>query len=116
MVNINIRKNISAFIMVISLVAIGIIFSILTNGIFFNPRNMAMLARQTTIAGILALGMMFVIVAGHIDLSVGSVMGFTGVVSAVLQVWYKWPTVPTIIVTIIIGMLMRNLARILGRL
>ncbi len=105
MIKLNIKKNISAYIMLLSLVAIGIIFSILTEGIFFKPRNMTMLARQTTITGVLAMGMMFVIVAGHIDLSVGSVMGFTGVVSAVLQVWHKWPTVPTILVTIIVGML-----------
>jgi D-xylose transport system permease protein len=62
-----------------------------------------MLARQTTITGLLATGMMFVIVSGHIDLSVGSMMGFCGTISAVLQVWYKWHTIPAILVTILIG-------------
>lgn len=91
--------------MLISLLTIGIVFSLLTNGIFFNPRNIAMLFRQTTIVAILAMGMMFIIVAGHIDLSVGSMLGFCGTVAAVLQVWYKWPTIPVILVTIAIGML-----------
>jgi D-xylose transport system permease protein len=91
--------------MIISLLVIGLIFSQLTQGIFFNPRNISQLARQTTIVGILAIGMMFVIVAGHIDLSVGSVMGFCGTVAAVLQVWYGWRTVPTIVVTILLGII-----------
>lgn len=100
----NIRTNISSYVMVISLLAIGLIFAQLTDGIFFYPRNVALLARQTTIVGTLAIGMMFVIVAGHIDLSVGSVLGFTGTLAAVLQVWHGWPTIPTILVTILAGM------------
>lgn len=100
----NIRKNISSYIMVISLIVIALIFWRLTNGIFLNPRNISLLARETTIVGILAIGMMFVIVAGHIDLSVGSIMGFTGTVVAVLQVWKKWDTLPAIVITILIGM------------
>ena len=73
------RKNISAYVMVISLLLIFTIFSILVpRGVLTSPRNIAMLARETTITAILAMGMMFVIVAGHIDLSVGSLMGFCG--------------------------------------
>ncbi len=100
----NIRKNISSYIMVISLVVIALVFTQLTGGIFLYSRNISLLARQTTIVGTLAIGMMFVIVAGHIDLSVGSVLGFCGVVAAVLQVWYGWDTFPTIVVTILVGM------------
>ncbi len=91
--------------MLLSLLVICIVFGILTEGIFFYARNISLLARQTTIVGVLAIGMMFVIVAGHIDLSVGSVMGFCGTLAGVLQVWLHWPTIPTIIVVILAGML-----------
>ena len=101
----NIRANLSSYVMVIALLMIGLVFAQLTNGIFLRSRNIALLARQTTIVGVLAMGMMFVIVAGHIDLSVGSVLGFTGTLAAVLQVWQGWSTVPTILMTILIGML-----------
>ncbi|MDC7228476.1 MAG: sugar ABC transporter permease [Spirochaetales bacterium] len=105
MIKLNFKKNISAFIMLISLVVIAAVFSILSDGIFFYPRNIAMLARQTTIVAIMAIGMMFVIVAGHIDLSVGQMMGFAGTVAAVLQVWYKWDTAPAIIAALFVGIL-----------
>lgn len=101
----NLRKNVTTWMLALSLLGIAIVFSVLTDGVFFKPRNIAMLARQTTITGLLATGMMFVIVSGHIDLSVGSMMGFCGTISAVLQVWYKWHTVPTLVVTILIGMI-----------
>ena len=100
----NIKKNIGAYIMLLSLLVICIVFGILTDGIFFYARNISLLARQTTIVGVLAIGMMFVIVAGHIDLSVGSVLGFCGTLAGVLQVWVHWPTIPTIIVVILVGM------------
>jgi len=99
------KKNAKAYIMILSLIVIGIVFSILTKGIFITPRNLSMLGRQTTVTGILAIGMMFVIVAGHIDLSVGSLLGFCGTLAAVLQVWKGWNTTATIAVVLIVGML-----------
>lgn len=101
----NIKKHLGAYIMLLSLLAICLVFGVLTEGIFFYPRNIALLARQTTIVGVLAIGMMFVIVAGHIDLSVGSVLGFCGTLAGVLQVWMGWPTLPTIILVILTGMI-----------
>eukprot|EP01032_Pedospumella_encystans_P003110 gene3110-3666_t len=52
---------------------------------------------------VMALGMLLVIVAGHIDLSVGSVCGFIGAVAAVLMVNYNWHYVPATIVCLILG-------------
>ena len=49
--NINIKKNLGAYIMLLSLLVICIVFGILTDGIFFYARNIALLARQTTIVG-----------------------------------------------------------------
>jgi len=99
------QKNAKAYIMVLSFAVISIVFGILTKGIFFSPRNISMLIRQTTIVGILSIGMMFVITAGHIDLSVGSLLGFCGTLAAVLQVWENWDTLPTIAVVVAVGML-----------
>lgn len=100
-----IKKNLNSWMMVISLIFMSLVFSALTNGIFLNPRNLSMLARQTTVVGVLAIGMMFVIVATHIDLSVGAIVGLTGTIAAVLQVWFHMPTFPTIIAVVFIGIL-----------
>lgn len=100
-----IKKNLNSWMMIISLIVIGVIFSILTDGIFLSSRNISMLARQTTVVGVLSIGMMFVIVATHIDLSVGAIVGLTGTIAAVLQVWYHMGTIPTIILVILVGII-----------
>jgi len=84
--------------MVGALITIWIVLTIMTNGIFLTSRNLYNLAVQTSVVGIMATGMVLVIVARHIDLSVGSLMGFTGMVIAYLQVHvfplgaaWNWP-------------------------
>ena len=79
------------------LAALWIAFDILTDGIFLSPRNLFNLALQASMVGILATGMTLVIVARHIDLSVGSLLGFIGMFGAIVQVdllpvgaWYTW--------------------------
>ncbi len=91
--------------MIGALLVIWVVFSILTDGIFLTPRNLYNLAVQSTVVGVLATGMVLVIVARHIDLSVGSVLGFTGMVIAYFQVEifpigtaWNWP------LTILIGL------------
>lgn len=83
--------------MAMALAAIWIGFDLLTGGIFLTPRNLWNLAVQTSVVGIMATGMVLVIVARHIDLSVGSVLGVTGMAMAVLQAevfppgaWWNW--------------------------
>jgi ribose transport system permease protein len=51
---------------------------------FFSVRNISNLVRQTSVNGIVALGMLFVIVTGGIDLSVGAVVGLSGIIIALL--------------------------------
>ena len=70
--------------MVGALIVIWIGFNILTGGTFLSARNLWNLAVQTSVVGIIATGMVLVIVMRQIDLSVGSVLGFTGMVMAVL--------------------------------
>ena len=57
------------------------------NGVFLTPRNLWNLSVQTASIGIMACGMVLVIITRHIDLSVGSVLGFTAMVMGIMQVW-----------------------------
>jgi len=100
-----ISMNVRSYTMIIALVGIWVILTVLTKWTFLTPRNLGMLARQAAGISILGLGMVLVIVAGHIDLSVGSVLGFCGAIVGILQVWYKWHTISTILVTMALGIL-----------
>jgi len=82
-----IRLNLRTYTMIIALLLIWIFFGILTNWIFFKPRNLSNLFRQMSIIGFLAIGMVLVIVTGGIDLSVGSVTGFVSAIVAYLQAY-----------------------------
>lgn len=98
------KFDVRSYTMILALLAIWLVFTILTEGSFLTPRNLSMLFRQMAITATLAVGMVLVIVAGHIDLSVGSVAGFTGAIAAILQVTYHWDTIPTILLTIVVGL------------
>lgn len=82
------KDNLRAYTMVFALLAIWVALAIATQGTFLEPRNLSNLFRQTAINGYLAIGMVFVITAGHIDLSVGAVAGLSGAIAAMLQV--RW--------------------------
>ncbi len=75
------------------LVAIALAFNMLTGGIFLSPENLYNIAQQTAVVGIVATVVVLIIVARHIDLSVGSVMGFVGVLVAYLMytLGWSWP-------------------------
>ena len=77
-------------LMALVLVVISVIFNVLSDGIFFSPENLYNIAQQTAVVGILATVMVLIIVARHIDLSVGSVMGFVGVLIAYLMYTANW--------------------------
>ena len=68
----------------LALIAVVIFFAVTTDGILLYPQNISNLIVQNGYILILAIGMVLVIVAGHIDLSVGSVAAFVGAVSGVL--------------------------------
>ena len=65
--------NLREYGLMIALVVIMVFFQILTHGTLFKPLNLTNLVLQNSYIIIMALGMLLVIVAGHIDLSVGSV-------------------------------------------
>ena len=72
------------------LAVMAIVFHVLSGGVFLSPENLYNIAQQTAVVGIVATVMVLVIVARHIDLSVGSVMGFVGVLVAYLQYTSGW--------------------------
>ena len=68
-----------------ALIAIIIIFEFLTGGLLLQPNTVVQLIQQNAYVVILAIGMVMVIIATHIDLSVGSLVGFIGGVVALLM-------------------------------
>ncbi|MEJ8821762.1 multiple monosaccharide ABC transporter permease [Variovorax humicola] len=98
-----IKNNLREYGMLISLVAIMVLFQVLTDGTLMRPLNLTNLLLQNSYIVIMALGMLLVIVAGHIDLSVGSVCGFIGALAAVLMVQFDWHFIPTTIVCLVAG-------------
>ncbi len=83
--------NIRDYGLVLALIAIMIFFQ-LTTGTLFKPVNLSNLVQQNSFIIVMALGMLLVIVSGHIDLSVGSVAGFIGALAAMMMV--IWPLGP----------------------
>jgi putative multiple sugar transport system permease protein len=98
-----VQSNLREYGMLISLVAIMVLFQVLTDGTLMRPLNLTNLVLQNSYIVIMALGMLLVIVAGHIDLSVGSVCGFIGALAAVLMVQFDWPYLPAALVCIVAG-------------
>jgi putative multiple sugar transport system permease protein len=103
--NINMREN----GMLMALIAIVVFFLVMvrvTQGVdFLSAQNITNLFLQNSYVVIMALGMLLVIVAGHIDLSVGSVAAFTGAVSAMLSVSWGWPVWAVIPSVLLVGLL-----------
>ena len=99
----HLRHNFREYGMLLALVVIMAFFQITTNGVLLKPLNLTNLFLQNSYIVIMALGMLLVIVSGHIDLSVGSVSGFIGALAAVMMVQYKMATVPTIVICLAIG-------------
>ncbi|WP_159602092.1 multiple monosaccharide ABC transporter permease [Agromyces humi] len=89
----------------IALVAVVVLFSILTNGILLRPQNISNLVVQNGYILVLAIGMVMVIIAGHIDLSVGSVAAFVGACSGVFAVQWGLPWWLSVILSLGIGAL-----------
>ena len=91
--------------LLLAVAAIWLFFHVATGGDFLTSRNLSNLFRQMAITGMLACGMVFVIIAGEIDLSVGSLLGLLGGVAAVLTVNLGWSTVPAIAAVLLLGLM-----------
>ena len=98
-----IKSNLREYGMLFSLAVIMVFFQYMTDGTLLQPLNITNLVLQNSYIVIMALGMLLVIVAGFIDLSVGSVAGFIGALAAVLMVEYHWHYIPAAIVCLVVG-------------
>jgi len=96
------KKNVREYGMYIALGAIMLIFTILTDGLFFSPRNISNLFNQMGYIAVLAVGMTLVIVIRHIDLSVGFMAGFLGAIAA-RMLREGIPVLPTLLVVLFLG-------------
>lgn len=98
--------NLQVFVMIAAIIVIMLFFTWMTDGSYLSARNVSNLLRQTAITGILAVGMVFVIISAEIDLSVGSMMGLLGGVAAIFDVWLGWPLPLTVAVTLVLGLVL----------
>lgn len=99
------KKNIRQYGMIIALIFISIFFQILTDGILLKPLNITNLILQNSYILVLAIGMVLVIITGHIDLSVGSVAAFIGALSAIMMVDMHMNPVLAVILSLLMGAL-----------
>ncbi|MEK8045223.1 multiple monosaccharide ABC transporter permease [Ideonella margarita] len=97
------KRHLREYGMLLSLAAIMLFFQVATDGTLLQPLNLTNLVLQNSYIVIMALGMLLVIVAGHIDLSVGSVCGFIGALAAVLMVEHGWHFLPASLVCLVVG-------------
>ncbi|SFL72593.1 sugar ABC transporter permease [Halanaerobium salsuginis] len=101
-----IEFDLRTYMMIIALVSIWIIFTITTGGSFLTPRNISNLFRQSVFTSMLAIGMVLVIIMGHIDLSVGSIVGLAGGIVAIFDVWQGMNPLLSIGITLLLGLIM----------
>lgn len=100
------KGNLRQYVMVIALVVVIVLFQVTTGGVLLKPLNVANLISQNAYILILAIGMLLcILTGGNVDLSVGSVAGFVGAISAIMMLKMHIPVLPTIIVSLILGLL-----------
>lgn len=87
----------------VAFVVIVALFAILTEGVSLSPGNITNIVLQYSYILVLAIGMVIVIIGGHIDLSVGSVVALTGAVSAVLVIRHDYPWWVGILAALAVG-------------
>jgi putative multiple sugar transport system permease protein len=98
-----IKHNIRDYALLLALIVIMVFFEVATNGILFRPVNITNLVLQNSYIVIMALGMLLIIVAGHIDLSVGSIVAFVGALAGVLIVQQRWDFSLVFVLCIVVG-------------
>ncbi|WP_411345443.1 multiple monosaccharide ABC transporter permease [Paenibacillus sp. WLX1005] len=97
------KGNIRQYGMIIALIFIMLLFQVLTGGLLLKPINITNLILQNSYILVLAIGMVLVIITGHIDLSVGSIAAFVGAISAIFMVNWQMNPVLAVILSIVIG-------------
>ncbi|MBK8757618.1 MAG: sugar ABC transporter permease [Actinomycetales bacterium] len=98
------KTNLREYGIVGALIAIVVLFQLLTGGKLLMPDNVASLFQQNAYVMILAIGMVMVIIAGHIDLSVGSIVAFIGGVLAIAMMNWHLPWIVAVLVGVALGL------------
>lgn len=101
----DINRSKRQYTMLCVMILIATIVTILTNGTFISARNISNLFLQATTVCIMAVCMCLVIVSGEIDLAAGSALGLCGGVAATMMVNYHWGTIPAILASLAVGLL-----------
>ncbi|AWB44447.1 ABC transporter permease [Paenibacillus sp. CAA11] len=97
------KNNIRQYGMIIALVVIMLLFEVLTGGLLLKPINITNLILQNSYILVLAIGMVLIIITGHIDLSVGSIAAFVGAIAAIMMVDWGLPTWVAVIAALVMG-------------
>jgi putative multiple sugar transport system permease protein len=98
-----IGRNVRQYGMLIAMVVIVAFFQYTTGGVMLKPQNVTNVFLQNGYIIAMALGMLLIIVSGHIDLSVGSVAAFTGAIAAVLMVTYQLDPIIAAAAALVVG-------------
>ncbi len=96
-------SSLRAYTMLGALILIWLVFHWQTGGTFLSSDNLSTLMLQTSVTGILAVGMLMLIVSGNIDLSIGSVLALSGGVAAISLTNWGYGLVPSILLAIAVG-------------
>lgn len=90
--------------LIIALIVIAGVFTVLNKN-FMTPDNMVNILIAMSLSGLVAVGETYLMIAGHMDLSAGSVAAFSGVFASILLTKVKMATAPTIIIVVVVGAL-----------
>lgn len=96
-------RNMREFGIIIAFIIILVALMIISPSAFASPRNLVGIVRQAAINGILACGMMFVIISNGIDLSVGSTVALAGVMAAHFAHLDSYPLIVPVVLAVVIG-------------
>ncbi|HEY8869859.1 MAG TPA: hypothetical protein VIM30_10755 [Candidatus Limnocylindrales bacterium] len=96
-------RQMRSITLILILAGVGIAFQFFTHGLFLSPRNLSVLAVQASMTALLASGMVMVIVAGHIDLSVGASVALCAIAGAILIQDYGLSVPVACAVTLVVG-------------
>ncbi len=95
------KINIRTYAMIGTLIVIWVIFQILTGGMYLTSRNMSLLVRQMAFTAVLTIGVTLTLIAGHTDLSLGSLAGLTGGICAIFQITMGYSPIVSILITLL---------------
>ncbi len=100
------KRNLRELGIFIAFIVLMLAMAVASNGNSLSPRNLILVVKQASINGILAVGLMFVIISGGIDLSVGSILAVSGVVASMFAHPGEYPLIVPVLLAIGIGIVL----------